>query len=513
MKANPRDFYRYINSQKKDTQGIPPLKKRQGSGLAQSDFEKASEFNGQFTDVFTKSEHSQVPLLDRSAPFMEDIVVTKEGVTKLLKGLNPSKALGPDELHPRVLKELATELGPVFVHLFQQSIDKGEIPKEWSLANICPLFKKGDRSQGQVDTFILDFEKAFDTPPHELLKSKLFSYGIGGKTMKWIDAFLCFRQQRVVVNGVKSDWAPVVSGVLQGTVLGPLLFSLHINDIMSDIESEIRLFADDCVCYREIKDMEDTLKLLKDIDRLGIWARKWGMRFQPVKCNMMQLTNKHNKIQASYTLEGTVLENVDSIKYLGVTITSDLKWNSHIRNVCSKANRTLGFLRRNLFSYPKDVKEAAYKSMVRPILEYGSTVWDPHYNGLNDELENVQKRAARFETRNYSYETGSMTGILEELKWETLQKRRKDNRLILLYKGLKGKARIPTDDLIPKNRRCRNQHSLVFQIPTASIDAYLKSFFPQTIKDWNVLPDSLISSAELSDDCVSKFTSLVRARD
>ena len=106
-----------------------------------------------------------------------------------------------------------------------------------------------------------------------------------------------------------------------------------------------------------------------------------------------------------------------------------------------------------------------------------------------------------------------MTGILEELKWETLQKRRKDNRLILLYKGLKGKARIPTDDLIPKNRRCRNQHSLVFQIPTASKDAYLKSFFPQTIRDWNVLPDSLISSAELSDDCVSKFTSLVRARD
>ena len=147
-------------------------------------------------------------------------------------------------------------------------------------------------NQGQVDTFILDFEKAFDTPPHELLKSKLFSYGIGGKTIKWIDAFLCYRQQRVVVNGVKSDWAPVVSGVPQGTVLGPLLFSLHINDITSDIESEIRLFADDCVCYREIKNVEDTVKLQKDIDRLGSWARKWGMRFQPVKCNMMQLTNK-----------------------------------------------------------------------------------------------------------------------------------------------------------------------------------------------------------------------------
>ena len=128
---------------------------------------------------------------------------------------------------------------------------------------------------------------------------------------------------------------------------------------------------------------------------------------------------KHNKIQASFTLEGTVIENVESIKYLGVTITSDLKWNSHIRNVCSKANRTLGFLRRNLFSCLQDVKEAAYKSMVRPILEYGSTVWDPHCKGLKDELENEQKRAARFVTRNYCYETGSMTGILEELKWET----------------------------------------------------------------------------------------------
>ena len=143
--------------------------------------------------------------------------------------------------------------------------------------------------------------------------------------MKWINAFLCYRQQRVVVNGVKSDWAPVVSGVPQGTILGPLLFSLHINDIT--IESEIRLFADDYVCYREIKDKEDTLKLQRDIDGLGNWARKCCMRFQPVKCNIMQLTRKHlNKTQASYTLKGAVLENVDNIKYLGVTITNDLKW-------------------------------------------------------------------------------------------------------------------------------------------------------------------------------------------
>ena len=130
---------------KKDTQGIPPMKRKNGNGVAQSDLETAEEVNGQFSD---ENKHTQVPvpLLDRSAPFMNDIAVSKDGVIKLLNGLNPSKALGPDELHPRGLKELATELGPVFAHLFQQSIDTSEIPKEWSLANICPLFKKSDRS-------------------------------------------------------------------------------------------------------------------------------------------------------------------------------------------------------------------------------------------------------------------------------------------------------------------------------------------------------------------------------
>ena len=181
-----------------------------------------------------------------------------------------------------------------------------------------------------------------------------------------------------------------MSGVPQGTVLGPLLFSLYINDIASDIESEIRLFADDCVCYHEIKDEEDTMKLQRDIDQLGSWASKWGMRFQPVKCSMMQLTRKRiKKIHASYTLEGTDLENVESIKYPGVTITSDLRWNTHVSNVCTKANRTLGFLRRNLYSCPQEVKEAAYKGLVRPVLDYGSSVWDSPGVVLQEELQSV----------------------------------------------------------------------------------------------------------------------------
>ena len=152
---------------------------------------------------------------------------------------------------------------------------------------------------------------------------------------------------------------------------------------------------------------------------------------------------------------------------------------------------------------------------MRPVLDYGSSVWDPPGVVLQEELESVQKRAERFVTGNYNYETGSMTGILGQLKWKSLKKRRKDNRHILLHKGLKGKPSVPTDDLILKTRRCRNQHSMAFQTPIANTDIYIGtcSFYPRTIRDWNALPDSLISSAEDAEDCVAKFTSLLRAKN
>ena len=177
------------------------MKKRNCGGVAQSESEKAAVF----TDVFTKSEYSQVPLLDRSALFMED-VVTKEGVTKLLKGLNPSKALGHDELHSRVLKELATDLGPIFAHLFQQSIDSGGIPKEWTLANISPFFKKGDKNLAcnyrpvsltcvpckLLDHSMLKHQSHLDE--HKLLSDKQHAF------RKWHS---CDTQLATVIN----DWA------------------------------------------------------------------------------------------------------------------------------------------------------------------------------------------------------------------------------------------------------------------------------------------------------------------
>ena len=199
---------------------------------------------------------------------------------------------------------------------------------------------------------------------------------------------------------------------------------------------------------------------------------------------------------------------MDSIKYPGVTITHDLGWNTHISNICTKTNRTLGFLRQNLYHCPQDVKQATYRGLVCPILEYGSCVWDPQGMVLQQEIKNVQNRAARF-TLITDWNTGkSKMGVSESLK-----KKRRDGRLILLYKGLKGAACIPTDDLIPPTRRRRKHHSLIFQTPATRTDIYKGSFFPQTVRDWNALADSIITPAEEAEDGVARFTSLVRASD
>ena len=311
---------------------------------------------------------------------------------------------------------------------------------ETQLINVIDDWAKSLDDKKQIDIFILDFEKAFDTVPHELLKSKLFKYGVSNQVLNWIHAFLTDRKQTVIVNGTKSDVAAVKSGVPQGTVLGPILFLAHINDIAECVTSDIRLFADDCVCYREIKNQDDCLLLQRDIDNLGKWAKTWGMRFQPVKCNIMRLVRKRNVIVFNYTLDGTNLELLSSIKYLGITITNDLNWNKHIQDICNKACKTLGLLRRNLHFCTQDVKLVAYKALVRPVLEYASTAWDPHQSILEDKLEKVQKQAARFISSNYIYEPGIMTKLLHDLNLPPLSERRRQKRLILFFKGLNNLA-------------------------------------------------------------------------
>ena len=180
-------------------------------------------------------------------------------------------------------------------------------------------------------------------------------------------ALLTGRRKRVVVNGASSKWAPVLSGVPQGTVLGPILFLLFINDLPSSVSSSVKLFADDSVLYRHIESSADHDKLQQDLLQLEEWAAMWQMNFAPSKCYIMSITLKHQPSSFSYTLCNTPLEGVTFQKYLGVYSTNSLNWTKQAVEVKKKANKILGVLPKNLSSCSAVVKERAYLSLVRPV--------------------------------------------------------------------------------------------------------------------------------------------------
>ena len=305
-------------------------------------------------------------------PKIKLLYISENGVFLLLDRIDVSKSSGPDKLPGRLLQSLAKEITPVVHFIFTQSLCTGELPTEWTQANVAPIFKKGSKLQAvnyrpvsltcitcklfghiickhilahledhkiladlqhgfrsgrlcetqlvttfqelaqmhnkkgsQIDIAVL----AFDTVPHDGLLSKLKHYGIDEKIWLWIYNFLKNRKQSVVVDGKQSSLIDVVSGVLQGTLLGPLLFLL-INDLPSVVSSKVRLFADDCLIYRNIKNKEDQIALQKDLNLLEHWGNTWGMRFNAAKCNIMRVSRTRDPKLFNYSLTGQVLEKV-----------------------------------------------------------------------------------------------------------------------------------------------------------------------------------------------------------
>lgn len=284
-----------------------------------------------------------------------------------------------------------------------------------------------------TDVIFLDLAKAFDSVPHERLLLKLKSNGIDGSLLNWLRHFLVGRKQRVVVRGSCSDWSCVTSGTPQGTILGPLLFLLYINDITECISSTVKLYADDTKIYREISDPITDCRILQDdLNNLSEWARKWQLRFNADKCESMRITHSRDRSETNYFLEKP-LKDVDNFKDLGVTITRDLSWGNHISITVNKANKVLGSIKRSVGTANTNVFSMLYKSLVRPILEYAVPVWCPYLVKDIHALENVQRRASRLalnQCKGYmSYEDRCKL-----LKWPTLSDRRIYLSLVECYK-------------------------------------------------------------------------------
>lgn len=370
------------------------------------------------------------------------------------------------------------------------------------ISTIQGISEKLKTGRDQVDIILLDFAKAFDKVPHRRLVYKLDYYGVRGMTLKWISSFLSSHSQQVMVEGCTSGKLDVLSGVPQGTVLGPLLFLIYINDLPESVKSStVRLFADDSLLYRHVRKPTDADDLQRDLTALEQWEHSWQMSFHPSKCTVLRIsTNRNNILKSNYTLHGHQLEVVDSSKYLGITLSQDLSWRRHVETTAGKASKTLGFLRRNFRDCSKSVRETTYHSMVRPTLEYASAAWDPYKSEDINRLDKVQRRGARYVHNNYrDRNPGCVTNMIHELGWETLQQCRKHHRLTIMYKTLNGLICIPEADNILKKSDTRTRGSNRLRQTYTKAEVYNQSFFPRTIRDWNKLPTSVTDSTSLDD--------------
>ena len=312
---------------------------------------------------------------------------------------------------------------------------------------------------GQTDILFLDFSKAFDKVSHAHLAVKLKYYGITGKSLEWIQSFLRDRKQCVSVNGQHSDWSDVLSGVPQGSVIGPTLFLLYINDIADQIQSTVRLFADDSVIYREIHNQHDIDTLQQDLETAFAWARTWKMKFNASKCQHLSVTKKRKPKNTRYSVDGQSIDKVSSSKYLGVTLNGTLTWSDHIAAITSKANSTLGILRRNLSPCTAAVKDRAYKALVRPQLDYASAAWSPYQR------------------------TASVSAMMYELQWDTLSTRRLLNQLSIFHKIHHHLVSIPFPPEVQliTSSSTRHCHPFCYSQLQPRIQVYQYAFYPSII--------------------------------
>ena len=336
---------------------------------------------------------------------------------------------------------------------------------------------------------LLDFQKAFDKVPHQRLLLKLKAHGIGDSITDWIEQWLTDRRQQVVVDGEVSNWKSVLSGVPQGSVLGPILFLIYINDLDDSITSNILKFADDTKLFRKVNTDGDKQHLQNDLDRLVKWSEKWQILFNFGKCKCLH--TGHGNLDVNYKMGNTVLGTTLKEKDLGVTISADMKVSEQCGIAASKGNQILGLIRRNITYQGKKLIIPLYKAIVRPHLEYCIQAWRPFHKKDIDTLERIQKRATKIipELRYLSYEER-----LKECGLTTLETRRLRGDQIEVFKILNGYENIDRNMFfsLKKDSRTRG-HEVKLVKDQCRLDIRKHSFSQRTINEWN----------KLSTDCVT----------
>ena len=354
--------------------------------------------------------------------------------------------------------------------------------------------------------------------PHHLLIHKLKSFGFNGNLLSWFANYLHLRKQRVCIDSYCSQWLPVESGVPQGSILGPLLFLLHINDIYHSLSegTTIALFADDAKIYRKIVNIDDCHKLQADTNILLNWSDKWKMKFNANKCKAMSISRKRSPLLYDYHISGVYLERVQSFTDLGIVVQHNLKWDLHISQIISIANKMLWCIIRCLgYKAPMEAKRTAYLSLVRSVLEYGSVIWFPMTKVNMLLIESVQRRATKY-LCNYHYLNNpiSYKDRLKICNLLPLSYRREILDCLFLYKALNGLCNVSLENLFVFNGwdssyQTRNRDPLLIKPQYANTETY-KHFYTHRMPSlWNEIPFG-IRYAPPSLACSSFKTGIVQ---
>ena len=342
-----------------------------------------------------------------------------------------------------------------------------------------------------VDIIYIDIQKAFNSVSHEKLILKLRSIGVLDPLLSWIKAFLSDRMQRVRINEYFSQWCDLSSGVPQGSVLGPLLFILFINDLTDVVNyCSVKLYADDAKLYLSFDRDETPDHLKDDLAAVAEWADTWQLTIAFHKCYVMHLG--HSNPKTTYGIGGVDFPSVDSVKDLGVTFSSSLKFSEHCGLIAKKAFYHVNLIFRNFISRDPAFLTAMFSTYVRPHLEYGSAVWNPHLLGDIRQVESVQRSFTRRVVQDPSIPYIERLVVLD---METLEFRRLCFDLTIVYKIIHGIAGVHPEEFFDFSESTRTRgHSLKLRVMLSRLNCRKFSFALRIVAPWNSLPESVVTA-------------------
>lgn len=569
VKSNPKPFHSYIRSKKRHKPSIGPLKIDNKLNGNEKDMSEC--LVTKFQSVFVEEAPTNPAPHQEARSRLTSIHFTTKEVENVLKKLNPNTSMGPDGLHPHLLRECSVSIASPIHLIAEKSMIEGSLPMQWKVSNVTPIFKKGAHSEPlnyrpvsltsvvckaierivvsklnlyleenkiineaqfgfqkgksveeqllltyndithwydcgyPVDLILFDFAKAFDTVNHDILIQKLFKIGIRGNILDWLRSFLRGRKMSVVVAGIKSNCVPVTSGVPQGSVVGPILFIIFVNHLMSNLINKVMMFADDMKLYIKLphskltKDMQNAYSSgQEDVNTIVRTSLSWGLKLNSSKCVILRFRRNfaNMAVPVEYTIEEEPITEKEAYRDLGILLDCSLKFHDHIRETVFKANGTCINLLKSTVCRTADFMVTLFVTHIRPILDFCSTVWSTGYVGDVKALENVQRRWTKKVT---GLENESYGNRLRILGIFSIQGRLLRSDLVMCWKIFNGKSNIKPSDLFILASQAINTRGHKHKIfkPRPQTEVRSRFFSVRVIELWNKLSADTVNCSTL----------------